>query len=73
MSKYTILIVLSFLIIAMFGPYVGEKVTEKRMLRQQHQIVQKLQEAHKIERERLEKINSAFEAVIREHQKEVDR
>lgn len=73
MLKHTILMVIIIFIVALFGPYVGEKVTEKRMLRQQHQIVQKLQESHKIERERLEKINKAFEAVIREYQKEADK
>ena len=73
MLKHTILIVIIIFIIAIFGPYVGEKVTEKRMLRQQHQIVEKLQYAHKIEREQLEKINKAFEEVIREFQKEMDK
>lgn len=73
MLKHTILMVIIIFIIAIFGPYVGEKVTQKRMLRQQKQIVEKLQYAQKIERERLEKINSAFKEVIRKYQKEAEK
>lgn len=71
MIKSYIIIVIAFCALAIFGPMVGEKVTEDRMLRERKQIVEKLQEAQKIERERLEKINTAHAEVIEIYQAEL--
>ena len=59
-----ILIVIAFITIAIFGPLVGETVTEKRMSREHRQMVEKLVYAQDIERDRLKKINEAHAEVI---------
>lgn len=69
MSKNYILIVISFIIIAIFGPKVGEIITKKQMLRERKILVKKLMVAQGIERDRLKKINEAHEEVIRIYEK----
>ena len=63
MSKNYILIVIAFIIIAVFGPKLGEIITEKRMLKKYKTLTTKLMIAQDIERDRLKKINDAH----REH------
>ena len=65
MNKNYILIVIAFITIAIFGPLVGETVTEKRMSK----MIEKLVAAQDIERERLKKINEAHVEVIRAFEK----
>ena len=65
MNKNYILIVIAFITIAIFGPLVGETVTEKRMMK----MVEKLVAAQNLERDRLKKINEAHVEVIRSYEK----
>lgn len=65
MSKNYILIVIAFIIIAIFGPKLGEIVTEKRMLRERKVMVKKLMYAQDIERDRLKKTNEAHVEYIK--------
>ena len=65
MNKNYILIVVAFITIAIFGPLVGETVTEKRMMK----MIEKLVAAQDLERERLKKINEAHVEVIRAFEK----
>ncbi|MBW2178800.1 MAG: hypothetical protein JRG81_00265 [Deltaproteobacteria bacterium] len=64
------LIVISFVTLAIFGPFVGVEVTEKRMIRERKHIIEALMEAQDIERNRLKKINEAHMEAIENYKKE---
>lgn len=61
---HIVLTVIAFFFIAIFGPIVGTRVTEKRMVREHKQVIMRLVEAQAIERARLKKINEAHMEVI---------
>lgn len=69
---HIVLTLMAFLFIAIFGPVVGTRVTEKRMIREHKQIITRLVEAQDIERARLKKINEAHMEVIENYKQKGD-
>lgn len=64
------LLVISVCFVTIFGTYATEQATEKRMLREQARMIEKLREAQKIELDRIRKQNEAFEEALEIYKRE---